>query len=243
MGTRTKVVEDVFKYGIPTAALGVSTANMSINASRHKKDEVYQAKQLNAMNNLTNSLNNVNTSMARFNMNNIQQPQPQKKKKGFFRRLFSLYDSSKGVKFRRSINLDGILGDNKIDELRDWLLEKSLDPRLQSETQYSTEDFLNEVSYSVSINQDPRKSVVNLLYSNGVLEILFVNPRPNEISKIDKVLDEYSSKYENTGYIATQPAHSIFHVEIKLKEGTESEVPSMLYEEGFKINVLINKNK
>ena len=237
------VVEGVFKYGLPTAALAVSTANMSINASRHRKDEVYQKKQLDAMNKLTTSLNNVSSSMSRFDKNNLQprQPQPQPRRRGFLRRLFSIQNGD--IKFRRGVDLEGVLGDGKIEELRDWLLEKSSDPRLQTNNSYSTNNFLDEISYSVSINQDPRKSIVNLLYSKGILEILFVNPRPNEISRIDKVLDEYSSKYEDTGYIATQPAHSIFHVEIKLKEGTESEVPSMLYEEGFKINVLINKNK
>lgn len=237
------VVEGVFKYGLPTAALAVSTANMSINASRHRKDEVYQKKQLDAMNKLTTSLNNVSSSMSRFDKNNLQprQPQPQPRRRGFLRRLFSIQNGD--IKFRRGVDLEGVLGDGKIEELRDWLLEKSSDPRLQTNNSYSTNNFLDEISYSVSINQDPRKSIVNLLYSNGILEILFVNPRPNEISRIDKVLDEYSSKYEDTGYIATQPAHSIFHVEIKLKEGTESEVPEMLHEEGFKINVLINKNK
>lgn len=245
MGTPIKeAAKNTIKYGVPIAALGVSTANMSINAARHRKDEVYQAKQLNAMNKLTDSLNNVNTSMSRFNSNNFHyQTSEPKRRRGLLGRIFSLRDES-GVKFRRGIDLEGILGDGKIDKLRDWLLEKSADPRLQSGSQYSTIDFLDNVSYSVSINKSPMGFIVNLLYSGGVLEILFVNPRSNEISKIDKILDEYCSKYnEEVGYIATQPAHSIFHVEIKLKEGTESEVPEMLHEEGFKINVLINKNK
>ena len=227
----------VAQYGIPVAALGVSTANMSINASRHKRDQAYQDKQLEAMTKLTNSLNKVDRSMKAGNSNTETAPRKTKNKN------FSLRDD-KGIKFRRGVDLVGLLGDEKIDELRDWLLEKSTDPRLQTESQYSTENFLEEVNYSVSINKDPRGSIVNLLYSNGVLEILFVNPRSNEISKIDRILDEYCSRYEEeVGYIATQPAHSIFHVEIKLKEGTESEVPEMLHEEDFKINVLINKNK
>lgn len=223
------------QYGIPVAALGVSTANMSINASRHKRDQAYQDKQLEAMTKLTNSLNKVDKSMKAGNTKTV----PRKTKS----KDFSLRDNE-GIKFRRGVDLVGLLGDEKIDELRDWLLEKSTDPRLQTESQYSTENFLEEVEYSISINKDPRRNIVNLLYSNGVLEILFVNPRSNEISKIDKVLDEYYSKYdEEVGYIATQPAHSVFHVEIKLKEGTESEIPEMLHEEDFKINVLINKNK
>ena len=166
----------------------------------------------------------------------------QASKKKSNNKFFSLRDDN-DIKFRRKLDLEGILGENKLDELRDWLLEKSMDPRLQTGSQYSTEDFLEEVSYSVSINSNPKENIVNILFSNGVLEILFVNPRSNEISRIDKVLDEYSSNYEEVGYIATQPAHNIFHVEIKLKEGTESEVPEMLHKENFKINVLINKNK
>ena len=236
-----ELLKNTVKYGVPVLALGVSTANLATNASRHRKDEIYQKKQLDAMNKLTDSLNTVNTSMSRFNDKNFPQYR-EKKKRGFFGRFFSLRDD--GIKFRRGVDLEGILGDGKIGELRDWLLEKSSDPRLQGNSQYSTEDFLESISYSVSINNNPMGSVVNLLYSYGVLEILFVNPRPNEVSKIDKVLDEYCSRYdEEVGYIATQPAHSIFHVEIKLKEGTESEVPEMLREEGFKINVLINNNK
>lgn len=222
------------KYGIPVAALGVSTANMSINASRHKRDQAYQDKQLEAMTKLTNSLNKVDKSMKTVNT--------QSSKKKSNNKFFSLRDDN-DIKFRRKLDLEGILGENKLDELRDWLLEKSMDPRLQTGSQYSTEDFLEEVSYSVSINSNPKENIVNILFSNGVLEILFVNPRSNEISRIDKVLDEYSSNYEEVGYIATQPAHNIFHVEIKLKEGTESEVPEMLHKENFKINVLINKNK
>ena len=230
------------KY-VPAAALGVSTVNMSVNASRHRKDRTYQEKQLEAMNKLTKTLNTVNTNMSNFNSNNFQPAQQRPEKKRFLRRIFSLRDD--GINFRRGVDLEGILGSNKIEELRDWLLEKSSDPRLHAGSTYSTEDYLENVSYSVSINKNPMGSIVNLLYSNGVLEILFVNPRSNEISKIDKVLDEYCSKYEEegVGYIATQPGHSIFHVEIRLKEGTESEVPEMLHEEGFKINVLINKNK
>jgi len=242
MAIPTKKLKSAGKY-IPVAALGVSTANMTINASRHRKDRTYQEKQLEAMNKLTKTLNTVNTNMSNFNANNFQVNNPQPKKRGtFLGRFFSLRDN--GINFRRGVDLEGILGDGKIEELQDWLLEKSSDPRLSTGSTYSTEDYLGGITYSVHINKNPMGYVVNLLYSNGVLEILFVNPRSNEISKIDKVLDEYSSKYEEeVGYIATQPAHSIFHVEIKLKEGTESEVPEMLHEEGFKINVLINKNK
>lgn len=237
-----EAAKNVVKYGVPVLALGVSTANMATNASRHKKDEQYQKKQLEAMNKLTDSLNTVNTSMSNFNSKNFPQYREKKKKGGFFGKIFSLRDD--GINFRRKVDLEGLLGDGKIEELRDWLLEKSADPRLQNESQYNTENFLEEITYSVSINENPKRNIVNLLYSCGVLEILFVNPRSNEVSKIDKVLDEYCSKYdEEVGYIATQPAHSIFHVEIKLKEGTESEVPEMLHEEDFKINVLINKNK
>jgi hypothetical protein len=231
---KKRIIKDIFKYGIPLASLGVGAANLSINMSRKKKDRIYHEQQLKAMKELTDSLNRVNSCMSN---------ESEKTKSSLPEKQFSLRDDS-GIKFRRKVDLEGLLGDNKINELRDWLLEKSSDPRFQVNSEYSTENFLEEVGYSVSINKDPRKSVVNLLYSNGILEILFVNPRLNEISKIDKVLDEYQLKYNNeVGYIATQPAHSIFHVEIELKKSTESEVPDMLNKEGFKINVLINKNK
>ena len=243
MATPTnRLVENTFKYVLPTTAIGISGTNMMINASRHNQAQEYQAKQLQAMTNLTNSLNKVDESMQATTNPVVQRPSRKRSRYRLTRKTYSLDNND--IKFRRKVDLEGILGDRKIDELRDWLLEKSLDPRLQTGSQYSTEDFLDEVSYSVSINDDPRSTVVNLLYSNGVLEILFVDPKPNEISKIDGVLDEYCSEYdEEVGYIATQPARSIFHVEIKLKEGTESEVPEMLHEENFKINVLINKNK
>ena len=53
----------VVKYGLPVATLGVSTTNMSINASRHRRDTEYQDKQLQAMTKLTNSLNKVDRNL------------------------------------------------------------------------------------------------------------------------------------------------------------------------------------
>jgi hypothetical protein len=242
MATHTKkdIIKNAVKYGVPVTTLGVGVANLSINKARYKKDRKYQEEQLKAMNRLTNSLNKTNSNLSQLNSDNF--PFPEEPKKRRFLKFFSVRDNN--INFRRKVDLEGILGDNKLDELRDWLLEKSSDPRLQTGLTYSTEDYINSVSYPIPVNSDPKGTIVNLLYCNGVLEILFVNPKPDEVSRIDKVLDEYCSKHnEEVGYIATQPAHSIFHVEIKLKEGTESEVPEMLREEGFKINVLINKNK
>ena len=97
---------------------------------------------------------------------------------------------------------------------------------------------LNPMGLKYDIDADPKKQVVNLLYRNGILEALFIDPRPNEISKLDKVIDDYCNRYKNAAYIATQPAKNIFHMEMYTVEGTELEVPDALMDAGFKINVL-----
>ncbi len=233
-------VKEGIKYAIPITTLGVSTTNMTINAHRKKTDTEYQQRQLQAMNRLTRSLNKVDTSMTKLNAppHYIEVQSVEPKKRGLAGRLFSL--RSDGIKFRRGLNLEGILKNNGQDEAKEWLIDCSSTSKLSSNTDYSTEDFLRDSNIDVSINESLHKEIVNLLYSNGLLEILFVYPRSNDISRIDNILDSYCDKYgeEDTGYIATQLGHNIFYVEIKVKEGTETEIPQKLVESDFGINVL-----
>jgi hypothetical protein len=48
---------------ISTTALGVSTANLATNASRHRSDRAYQDKQIKAMDKLTRSINGLDNTV------------------------------------------------------------------------------------------------------------------------------------------------------------------------------------
>lgn len=232
MDTRTKkYLSRGIRYGVPVASLGISGTNLAINAKRRKADKKYQEEQLKEMRRLTGSLKDATEELNSLNMvnnNNYKQSQP----KSIFGRVksFSLRDN------KSSSSLEGILGNE--GDVKSWLTKKAIDSEFQKDSEYSTMDLLRDLD--IAGGQNPHKYVVNLLYHQGLLEILFVNPRSNEVRKIDKVLDTYCDKYENeTGYIATQPGNNIFHVELKVKLGTELEIPKNLMEEGFKLNAII----
>ena len=57
-GKRSEVVKFIkTPQGIiTTTALGVSSANLTTNMSRHRNDKAYQEKQIDAMNSLTKSI-------------------------------------------------------------------------------------------------------------------------------------------------------------------------------------------
>ena len=48
---------------ISTTALGVSTANLATNASRHRSDRAYHDKQIKAMDKLTRSINGLDNTV------------------------------------------------------------------------------------------------------------------------------------------------------------------------------------
>ena len=48
---------------ISTTALGVSTANLATNASRHRSDRAYQDRQIKAMDKLTRSINGLDSTV------------------------------------------------------------------------------------------------------------------------------------------------------------------------------------
>lgn len=61
---------------ITAASLAVGTANLATNRSRHDRDREYQDKQLRAMNNLTNSLTNLNKNVEQVNEKRPEQKRP-----------------------------------------------------------------------------------------------------------------------------------------------------------------------
>jgi hypothetical protein len=48
---------------IAMASLGVASTNLAVNASRHKRDTKYQKEQIDAMNKLTGSINNLDSKV------------------------------------------------------------------------------------------------------------------------------------------------------------------------------------
>ena len=61
---------------ISTTALGVSTANLATNASRHRSDRAYQDKQIKAMDKLTRSVNGLDNTVKN---NRIKEENPKPK--------------------------------------------------------------------------------------------------------------------------------------------------------------------
>lgn len=234
--------------GVPLAALGVSTLNYQTNARRHAADEKYQKKQLEAMNKLTDRLEGVSRSMDTFHMPEkvYYEPKSTKKKRSIFK-IFSLRSGGDELCDYSLPRKSGNINFGKTlttKTLTSWLLEKAEDNIFGEYTsEFSSQDLidlldnLDEVKYTV--NSDPRKEVVNLLYSSGILELFFVNPRSNEVSKIDRVLDQFCDRYESAAYIATQPGHNMFHVEMKIPVGMENKIPLLLMKAGFTVNILL----
>ena len=48
---------------VAVSALGVSSANLATNASRHKNDQLYQEKQIEAMDRLTRSIKGLDNTV------------------------------------------------------------------------------------------------------------------------------------------------------------------------------------
>lgn len=60
---------------ITTTALGVSTANLATNASRHRSDRAYQEKQIKAMDKLTRSINGLDNTVKKSGLKD-ENPKP-----------------------------------------------------------------------------------------------------------------------------------------------------------------------
>ena len=61
---------------IAMSALGVSSANLATNASRHRSDRAYQDKQIKAMDKLTRSVNGLDNTVKN---NRIKEENPKPK--------------------------------------------------------------------------------------------------------------------------------------------------------------------
>ncbi len=222
MGTRIKkekieAIKEALKVGVPVVSAGIAGTKLVLDQRNKKKERELTKKRTESLEKLAENIEKLENSMRKS------------------RKTFSVRgNNSKPRDFKKPFGFIGL----DSDFAKNWLLEKAKDT-MMGFTSYNTEDFLYEFEEEVSINKDLKRHSVNLLFYNGVLEMLFVNPRRNEISKIDRILDNYCDKYEKeTGYIATQPGNNIFHVELKTKEGTEIEIPEEFIENNLSINVL-----
>ena len=59
---------------IAVTALGVASANLATNMSRHKNDRVYQDKQIEAMNKLTRSIKGLDNTVKNGEVNRDSKP-------------------------------------------------------------------------------------------------------------------------------------------------------------------------
>jgi len=216
-----ELIKEGIKYVGPIAggvSAGVAVTNLALNIKNKKKEKERKEREIKVLENLSDRLENLGKEIKKSN------------------KTFSLRGKNHRARdVKRPFGFVGL----DTGFAKSWLTKKAEETEMGF-TYYSTEDFLHEIGEgNVSINSDLRRHSVNLLFYNGVLEMLFVNPRTNEISRIDRILDSYCDKYEKeTGYIATQPGNNIFHVELKTKEGTEIEIPKNFLKHNLSINVL-----
>ena len=59
---------------IATTALGVSSANLATNASRHRNDRMYQEKQIEAMDKLTRSIRGLDNTVKKSDVKESSKP-------------------------------------------------------------------------------------------------------------------------------------------------------------------------
>ena len=82
---RQKSFADIWKkvgVGLSAAGLGVSATNLAVNTARHTDSKKYQKQQLEAMNNLTNSIQGLDK---RLEKQPINQPIEKKKRRSIFK--------------------------------------------------------------------------------------------------------------------------------------------------------------
>lgn len=89
-----------------------------------------------------------------------------------------------------------------------------------------------------SVDDDPNKHVISMYYSANTL-VLYVNkPRNNELSFLNKILDDYCFKYKNADYTATQIRNNVYEIEVAVVDGTEGDICEKLIDSGFCLNIV-----
>lgn len=88
------------------------------------------------------------------------------------------------------------------------------------------------------IDGNPNKYVISLLYRGNVMVMYINNPTRQELSILNKCLDNYCYRYKNADYSSEQIRKNTYCVEIFIVSNSEAEIATSLIESGFKLNII-----
>lgn len=97
---------------------------------------------------------------------------------------------------------------------------------------------ISPVGTLFSVDNDPKKHVVNILLRGNVMSILVNKPSTVELQKINGILDNYCRHYKLADYTATKLESNIYLVEVNIVDNTEATLVNKFIESGLKVNVL-----
>lgn len=248
---------------ISTLALGVSSANLAVNTSRHKEAKKYQQDQLKAMESLTKALGKVDNSLQKGHEETAKDSAETEGNKLKRLRLFSI-ESGGYLRFRlkesneriwennlrnclediadRSIFLNPDVKTDFIEELKSKPVKKETTEIEQTENSKSVTQEVqissNSLGLACDMNSNPGSYTVSVFSKCNVL-ILYINkPSEDELKTLDNILDKYCQIYSNSDYISERISKNVYLVQVKLDEKGSNYLASQLLESGIKINIL-----
>lgn len=101
-----------------------------------------------------------------------------------------------------------------------------------------TKSSISPAGILFSIDNDPKKHVINVLLRGNVMSILVNKPSSVELMKINKLLDKYCSSYKLADYSATKLETNIYLVEVNIVNNTEASLVQSIINSGLKVNIL-----
>ena len=101
-----------------------------------------------------------------------------------------------------------------------------------------TKSSISPVGILFSIDNDPKKHVINVLLRGNVMSILVNKPSSVELMKINKLLDKYCSSYKLADYSATKLETNIYLVEVNIVNNAEVSLVQSIINSGLKVNIL-----
>lgn len=89
-----------------------------------------------------------------------------------------------------------------------------------------------------TIDNDPKKHIVNILLRGNVLLALLNKPNKIELTKLNSIFDNYCENYKLADYTATKLDSNIYLVEVNVVESTIVSLVKTIIDSGLKVNIL-----
>lgn len=102
----------------------------------------------------------------------------------------------------------------------------------------SVKSSVSPVGTLFSVDNDPKKHVVNVLLRGNVMSILINKPNSIELKLLNRILDNYCSKYKLADYSATKLESNIYLVEVNIVSNTEASLVNKMIDVELKVNIL-----